>query len=314
MYAEFSSVSEYDHEKAKKLIKCFVFDKEIAKKKKYGDVFARPLICVGSEMILLSESLVEQINLDRNIEVLLEWNDVNLAPMGKNLEHKMIDELKNVPELSVNSGTIDFLAYDGKNVEFDFIALLDDYIVIMEMKSVLQPYDDDELYRRHMPISEGVEQVLRRAKIIQKDWDKFKEKCDITLPDEPYDENHIIKVVCSDISDFTGLEENGVILTDDATVIKYFTNPYVRGVKQTPSGVEYIKRRLLWPDGKPTAKEFISYLRNPDTMEIYMQSLDSEWKPIPFLDGYKRMAFKDIVVKEDPQKKLAEKYMNCITE
>lgn len=311
LYTEFSSVSGYDHEKAEKLIKCFVFDKEIAKKKKYGDVFARPLISVGSEMVLLSECLVEQINLDRNIEVLLEWNDVDLAPMGKDLERKMIEELKKVSTLSVNSETIEFLAYDDKNVEFDFIALLDDYIIVMEMKSVLQPYDDDELYRRHKPISEGIEQVVRRAKIIQKDWDKIKKMSNINLPDKPFDDDHIIKVVCSDIADFTGLEEKGVLLTDDATVIKYFTNPYVRGAKQTSNGVELIKQKHLWPEGRPTAKEFISYLRNPDTMGVYMQSIGSEWKPVPFFEGYKRMVFKSMVVKEDPQKKLAEKYNLC---
>lgn len=271
LYKEFSLISGYDYEKAKKLIMCFIFDKEIARKKRYGDVFTRPLICVGSEMVFLSESLVGQMNLDRNIEILLEWNNVNLAPMGKELECKIINKLKNVPELAVNCNPIEFIAYDGKKVEFDFIALLDEFIIVMEMKSVLQPYDDDELYRRHKQISEGVEQVIRRTKIIQKDWVKFKENCSLSLPDEPYDENHIIKVVCSDIADFTGLEEKGVVLTDFATIINYFTNPYVMMIKQTPNSEKMIRKKVLWPNGKPTAKEFMSYLRNPDTMDSFMQ-------------------------------------------
>ena len=308
LYNEFSSVSGYDYEKAKKLINCFVFNKDIAKKKKYGDIFVRPLICVGAEMVLLSEGLINQINLNRSIEVLLEWNNVDLAPMGKELEHRIINKLKDVPELSVNSKKIEFLAYDNRNVEFDFIALLDDYIIVMEMKAVLQPYDEDELYRRHMPISDGVEQVIRRTKIIQKDWGKFKEMCSVDLPDKPYDDDHIIKVVCSDIADFTGLEERGVILTDEATVIKYFTNPYLRAVKQMGNSQTFIQKKLLWPDGRPTAKEFISYLRNPDTMDVFMQPLTLEWMPIPLLEGYKPMIFQNIVLKEDPLKKLAEKY------
>lgn len=308
LYNEFSSVSKYNHEKAKKLINCFVFNKDIAKKKKYGDIFVRPLICVGAEIILLSESLINQINLNRSIEVLLEWNNVNLAPMGKEMEHRMLSKLKDVPALSVNGRKIEFLAYDNKNVEFDFIAILDDYIIVMEMKSVLQPYDEDELYRRHKTISEGIEQVIRRTSIIQKDWDKFKEKCDIELPDKPYDDDHIIKVVCSDIADFTGLEERGVVLTDENTVIKYFTNPYLRGVKQVENCQTVIQKKLLWPDGKPTAKEFISYLRKPDTMNVFMQCLASKWMPIPLLDGYKPMFFQNIFLKEDPLKKLAEMY------
>lgn len=308
LYDEFSKISGYDREKAKKLIKCFVFDKEIAKEKKLGDIFARPLICVGSGMILLPEALVEQINLNRNIEVLLEWNDVNIAPMGKDLEHKIIDKLKNVPELSVNTKTIEFMAYDNRNVEFDFVARLEDYIIIMELKSILQPYDNDELYRRHKPISDGIEQVIRRTRIIREDWDKFKDMCDIDLPDKPYDEDHIIKIVCTDIADFTGLEENGVFLTDDATVLRFFTNPYVLGMRQDQNSGELTSKKILWSNDRPTAREFISYLRNPDTMDVFMQSIGSEWKPIPYLDGYKLMAFQDMVVKEDPIKKLAEKY------
>lgn len=309
LYNEFAAVYKLKIDKAKKLIDCFVFDKDIAKKKIYGDVFTRPLISAGSKMVLLSEGLIDQINLDRNIEVLLEWNNVNLASVGKELELKLIEELKNVDNLIVNSSTIDFMAYDGKNVEFDFIALLDDYLILIEMKSVLQPYDDDELSRRQKTISEGVDQVNRRVKIIQKDWDKIKEKANIKLPDEPYDEEHIIKIVCTDIGNFTGLEMYGVILTDDATIIKYFKNPYVHGIET--SQVNYIKmfrKQVLWKEGQPTAKEFILYLHNPDTMDCFIDCLEQEWKLIPMFKGYKPIAFQDVIVKDDPLKKLAEKH------
>lgn len=52
---------------------------------------------------------------------------------------------------------------------------------------------------------EGVDQVNRRVKIVQKDWKKIKELASIKLPNEPYDEEHIIKVVCTDIYDFTSM-------------------------------------------------------------------------------------------------------------
>ena len=47
---------------------------------------------------------------------------------------------------------------------------------------------------------------------------------------------------------------------------------------------------------------------NPDTMDVFMQPLTLEWMPIPLLEGYKPMIFQNIVLKEDPLKKLAEKY------
>lgn len=307
LYTEFAILYDYKQDLSKKLIDSFVFDKTIARKKIYGDIFTRPLINVGSNMVLLSEALIDQANLDRNIEVLLEWNNVNLAPVGKELENNLIKELENVGYLNVNTNKLEFMAYDHRNVEFDFFATIEDYLILIEMKSLLQPYDDDELYRRRKTISDGVEQLLRRVKIVQNDWDKIREKASIVLPVQPYDEDHIIKVVCTDVCDYTGLESKGVILSDYATVIKYFTNPFVHAVIDKPGkGFRYSKKQVLWKDDRPTAKEFIEYLGNPDTMNYLLECLKPEWKSIPLLDNYKKIACFDMLLKEDPWKKLAD--------
>lgn len=310
LYNEYTAVSGLKKEKARKLIDFYVFDKEVARNKRLGDVFTNPLISVGSGWVLLSEGLINQMNLDRNIEVFLDRNNVNLAPMGKELENKLVGKLQKVDSLAVNTNKIEFMAYDGRNVEFDFLATIDDFLIIIEMKSLLQPYDDDELYRRRKYVLEGVDQVNRREKIIQKDWKKIKEHASIVLPDEPYDEEHIIKVVCTDIYDFTGLVFDGVIVTDDATIIKYFTNPYVHGIyDKKEKGIKLLKKRVLWGEkGRPSAVELITYLHDPDTMNYYFECIGPEWKAIPVFEEYEPIAFQDMVLKEDPLRHLAEKY------
>lgn len=309
LYDEFASLSGYEYEKAKHLIDCFVFDKVVASRKRLGDIFTRPLVKAGSDTVLISEALIDQINLFRNIEVLLDWNDVALAPMGIELEKKLIDELKTARNLSVNTNKIEFTAYDGKNVEFDFVATIDDCLILMEMKSILKPYDDDELYRRRKTLSEGVDQIHRRVRIVQKDWDKIRASASISLPAVPYDDEHIIKVVCTDACNYTGLEIDDVVLTDDATVLKYFTNPYVQAVMNHPEkGVMMFRMQTLWTTGKPTAKEFIEYLHHPDTMDFILDCIESEWKFIPVYEGYKKIAFRDVMVKDDPWKRAAEKF------
>ena len=102
--------------------------------------------------------------------ILLQW--------GK----KLVEKLQEADNLAVNTNIIKFMAYDGRNVEFDFLATLDDFLIIIEMKSLLRPYDDDELYRRYKRVMEGVDQVNRRVKIVQKDWKKIKELASIKLP------------------------------------------------------------------------------------------------------------------------------------
>jgi len=310
LYREYASVSRLKNDKAKRLIDFYVFDNSVSRNKRLGDLFTNPLVSVGTGMILLSEGLINQVNLDRNIEVFLDRNNVNLAPIGKELENSLIAKLQSVESLRINTNKIEFMAYDGRNVEFDFIALIDDYLIILEMKSLLQPYDDVELYRRRKPILEGVDQVNRRVKIVKKDWKKIKELANIKLPEEAYEEEHIIKIVCTDVYDFTGLEFDGVIVTDDATIIKYFTNPYVHGIlDKQEKGVKFLKKKVLWGEsGKPSAEELIRYLHNSDTMDYYLECIEPEWKGIPVFEDYKPMVFQDMVVKEDPLKKIAEKY------
>lgn len=308
LYNEFSSIAGYKYDLAKELIDCFVFNDKISKNKKYGDAFTRPLISIGEDAVLMSEALISQMNLRRNIEVLLDWNNVNLAPMGKELEKKLIRDLKNESVIKVNTNKIEFLAYDGRIVEFDFLAVLEDYLLLIEMKSLLRPYDDDELYRRWKTVSEGVDQVLRRVDIVKQDWKHIRAGASILLPDEPFDEEHIIKVVCTDVYNYTGLEDRGVIITDDATLLKYFLNPYIDGHLIDHGNSKIVQLQALWKNGKPSAQEFISYLRSPVTMSYIVESYEPEWKPLPILEGYYKVAFKDMAIKDDPMNKLSKIY------
>lgn len=309
LYDEFSAITGYDYDLAKELINCFVFDNEISKEKRFGDIFTRPLIGIGGGIVLMSEALISQMNIRRNIEVLLDWNNIILAPMGKELEKKLVRDLRNENEIEINTNKIEFLAYDGKNVEFDFLAVIDDYLLLIEMKSLLRPYDDDELYRRKKTISEGVDQVLRRVKIIQHDWDIIRTQSNIELPNKPFDEKHIIKVVCTDIYNYTGLADRGVIITDDATLLKYFLNPYIDGhILNQKEDNMVLRLHCLWKEGKPSAQELITYLHNPVTMKYLIESYEDEWKPLPVLKDYYMISFRDMAIMEDPMTKLTEIY------
>ena len=305
---ELSNLYGYSKIKAQKLLESYVFDKKISRNKKYGDIFTRPLVRAGADCIFLSEVLLDQINLDRNIEILLDWNKVPLAPVGKELEYKMKDVLGKAKGISVNSKELKFIAYDGKEVEFDFLATIDDYLILMELKSILNPYDDEELYRRrHKPIAEGVEQIKRRLKVIRNNWDIIRRKADINLPEKRLDDDHIIKIVCTDVGDYTGLVEGGIIFSDDATIIKYFTNPYVSGAVLNQRESKFFNNKILWKNGAPSAEEFIGYLKDPDTMKFIEDCMDMEWKQIPMPRGYKFIAFYDAILKQDPAKHMMEK-------
>lgn len=64
-------------------------------------------------------------------------------------------------------------------------------------------YDLNDLEERKKNIKKAVEQLQRRKESVKYDWDKFKNALSIEVPDEPYDEEHIILVACTDSYDYT---------------------------------------------------------------------------------------------------------------
>ena len=158
---------DISYKSAKELINCFIFDNKVSKDKSKGDLFTRPLVKVNKEKILLSEALIDQMNLERNIEVLLESYNVDISSIGKDMEKRVIKELSAIDTISVNTVHVEFFAFDSRNVEFDCIATFGNYLMLIEMKSLYTPYSDFDLFKRKKHVKEGVEQVNRRARIVK---------------------------------------------------------------------------------------------------------------------------------------------------
>lgn len=170
----------------------------------------------------------------------------------------------------------------------------------MEFKSLLIPYDDKELCDRRKTIYEGVRQVLRRAEICKKDWDKIRRLSSIDLPEKPYGDDKIIKVVCTDIYDFTSLVIKDVIITDDSTLLKYITNPVIKKIQIGSNKKSIESVDSLWKMGRPTVQEFINQLERPNTVIHFLDSLEEKQMPIVYYKDENCIVFKNWYLKEDP--------------
>lgn len=127
---EFVLLYGYERNLAKKLLDNFVYHEHL--KKEEGDIFSRPLLKVNKSQVLLCESLIEQINIERNVEQWLKKYDVDLTPVGYQFEDKLRKKLGSINGIEVNTNKFTFNAYDGKDVEFDFIGTFDDYLLLFE--------------------------------------------------------------------------------------------------------------------------------------------------------------------------------------
>lgn len=304
---EFSHLYDLDLNYSKNILNLFVFDKDI----RYddGDLFTRPLIKINNTSVIFCETLITQINLERNLEILFKRYKVDLGKMGIEFQNKMINKLKDSNYIEVNTNKIEFKAYDGIDIEFDFIGTMDDYLLLIEFKSMTNPYEDKELYNSEQILKDAVTQVLRRYEVLEHDWNKIKEMTSIKLPDKPYKKDNIIKVVCTDIYNFTGLNFQGVRITDESTLLKYFTKPDINIIQYYENNQESLdskRLKCLWKNNKPVADEFINYLDNPYNISKILEYLEEETKQIPLfkdqsnLENYRPLFFKDFILTKDP--------------
>jgi len=277
-----------------KLINCFTFEPRI---KGESDVFSRPLILVNSENIVFCPILIQQMNLERIIEMLISNFQVNIARIGTDFENRIKLILSYVNGIKVNTNKIEFLASDGRDVEFDFIGTFDDNLLLWEFKAMTVPYSDKKHLECKKTIMEGVDQLERRSRIIKTDWEKIKELANIELPEEPFSDDKIVKLVGTNIFDFTTLVYGEDIrIVDESTLLKFFINPEVNVMSINDEKV--LSSKKLWKNSVPTANEFKQYLEKPITTSPYKGCIEAFPKAFDvFEDDYPFVVVDQILTK-----------------
>lgn len=311
LVTELSRIHDFEVNYAQKLIDRFVFHE---KKNRDDDIFAQPLIKISKTQIVLSQALLDQVNLDRFIERQFIRYKKNVSGVGHIFEKNFIDTLKKgysegifdfnrkpIPNFKINTNQIKYDAFDGKEIEFDVIAVLGDYLILTELKAVMTSYDLNDLEKRKENIKEAIDQLQRRAKSIKHDWEKIKERVSIKLPDQPFDQEHIILVACTDAYDYTPLKYENIFIIDDSSYLKYFTNPYVDAIEIKPGDATIHNLKSIWKKGYPDAKEFMEYLMNPVTIHPFSEYMKKQFIPVPVMDEEDCAIFcEDYILTEDP--------------
>lgn len=291
---ELSRIHDLENNYAQKLVDRFVFHE---KHNRDDDIFAQPLLKISKSQIILCQGLLDQLNLDRFIERQFIRYDKDVSEVGHVFEKKFLGRLqrgyseglfdfkyKKIPNFAVNTNEVKFDAFDGRQIEFDVIAVLGDYLILTELKAVMTSYDLYDLEKRKENVKEAIEQLQRRAESVKYDWQKIKERVSISLPEEPFDQEHIILIACTDAYDYTPLKRGNVFITDDSSYLKYFTSPYVDLIKTEPGEATIKNVKCIWSKGYPDAKEFMDYLMNPVTIHSFVDCMEKQVVPVPVMD------------------------------
>ncbi|MFD2115792.1 hypothetical protein ACFSTH_11265 [Paenibacillus yanchengensis] len=298
--SNFREIFGVEHEVAGELLNMLTFQPR-ANKADFSDLFSQPLVYMGKKEIIFVPALIKQLNLPRMIEQQFGIWNIDDAYKGKTFERYINMALSSNSSLNVNVGGLKIDdAFDGRSAEFDFIATFGDEILLIEMKCLRRPYSPKEIFQREHEVNYGVEQVNRRALVLQKDWNKIREVATIDLPVHPPDPTKIIKVVCLNIFNFTAKEKDGVIITDASSITKYFVNPLVKQYEISKTRKK-VGEYSLWEKEYPTPLEFKGFLQKPHTIADIYDSLEPVSRSLMLIDSTNQpLGFFDFSLTSNP--------------
>lgn len=291
----FSIIFDLDNAYSDKVLNCLIFDSAV---KGDSDLFCRPLVKAAKNEIILCPSLVEQINIERVIESQLKKNNVDISSIGTKFENKMRFVLSLVENMYVNTNKIEYIAFDGKDIEFDFLAMFDGYLLLWEFKATTSSYGAKEVYDNFKSVKHGIEQIERRSISLKIDWEKVRSLTNIELPRDPIEDEKIIKLVGTNVVDYTGYSQNGIRVFDESTLLKFFINPKVDAISIHDQ--KKLAQFSLWKGKSPTAKDLLLYLENPVTTSPYNKCFETHLKRFPILDEKYPIALYDEILVKDP--------------
>lgn len=302
LISNFSRLYDIEYNIADKIINLYIFDY-----KRKDDLFAQPLVKIDQEKLLFCPTLILQVNLIRSIELLVSKWGKKIDEKGHKFEKELRAILSFNPHLEINTNKIEFEASDKKNIEYDFLCLFNNTLLLMEFKNLKAPFSDKEKKEAFKEIKIAINQVNRREKIVHTDWDKIKKLCSFTLPEIP--PANIIKLACTNLLDFSFIESGDVKIIDSSSIIKFFMSPHI---KMKIFGDTFKERSSLslWKGNYPTVDEFVDFLKSPKTVEPYLQNLKSKYRPIAKIteDDY-NILFLDMFLSKYPFKDLAEDFV-----
>lgn len=271
----FKNLYKIEYDIAEQVINSFIF-----KSKTRMDVFSQPLVYVGKDNVVFCPTLIIQMNMVRIIQLLSTDFEIDVSEKGNEFERKLRFILAYNEHIKVNTNKIEFKAYDDRDIEFDFIGMFEDHLILIEFKHIKTPYSEKQYKNAFDTIKFGVDQVNRRVKVIKNDWETIKGKCSFDLPDKPIEENKIIKLVCTNIFNFSTVIHEDVTIIDSSSLLKFFMAPEIQGIAVGEELKEVFKRNL-WINKYPTVTEFKKYIKCPIAIEPYVNCFKETFKPIP---------------------------------
>lgn len=302
-----SEILDIDKKTARSCIDVFILKPQCKKNQIGLDLFSQPLVYVSDEQVVFTPCFIMQMNIKRIVDKILGAIGYNLYEKGYNMEDSINNMLEESKYIKVNKNRIKFEAYDGKDAEFDSISVWENKLIVIEMKCRNAPYSPKEKNDKIIVLNEAVEQVKRRVKVIQNNWDEIKKRSSIELMKNPPDEKDIIKIVCFNFFDFTGKVIDDVYITDYSAITKYFTKPIIYANVIENKGLKKVPVKNIWGGSKPTLSNLLEFLEMPSMLKELYENIELIYKPVIRIEeDNENISIMDYCLENNPYEKYSK--------
>ena len=244
-------------------------------KRKNLEIWSQPLIPCADESFFFAPRLVSSGNAARSIENFVdEWGEASFDSRGVPFEKYVVAELRKRTDGNVEHG-IKIPREGEKELEFDILFYWKGHLFLIEAKCSKSIFSGADYFRAKGQIDKSISQLGIRRGALEAIWGELRSHAPaLGLPDKfpGADKVHCISV--TNVMEFTGRQEDGIVVTDDSCLFRFFDEAVVRQIAVGASGEEprSIVGRIRDND-EATPEELMHYLADPISMKIFIENM-----------------------------------------
>lgn len=262
------------------------------------EIWDQPIIPCGEKLVFLAPSIMTSGNPARALENFVsEWGGASFDMRGIPFEKYLVTEIRQRSTARAESG-ISVQLSNGSSLEFDVIAWWDGYLLLLEAKCEKAVFSPADYHRAKNQIDKSIRQLKIRRDALQELWPALRIAAPaLQLPETYVGNDHVICISITNVMDFTGYSEDGVVVTDDSCFFRYFDERILKRYMSGDERGEFVG--VIRNSELPNPKELMQYLLAPIQMRLITEKMSLEPHIIPKI-GDKSPGFMTVHVEFNP--------------
>ena len=272
-------------------------------KRKAIEIWDQPFLPISDKEVLFLPRLTQMGSIIRSLEnIASEYGSADFSARGTPFEIYIRDTWRKIGDKNVIHD-LTIATHDDGNVQFDIVVYWDSKIILCEAKCLKAVHNTADENRAWEQVDYSIQQLKRRKKTVLNNWIEFCQKASFfKLPEAPLLEPDIICISVNNLTDFTGLMIDDIIILDDVVLTRFFQNPDIEAINLQNG--ELIKLASIRDD--ISVQSFLKYIKTLPQVEDIKNCVETSWTYVaPTQNDQTRIIYPIAVYNQSPLEKKA---------